>query len=312
MVGALDHYKAKGLDLWRILYQETPPAGARVRCTSAQDHGLESQIDKELIHLAAPALDKGEPVRMQVDPIRNVHRSVGTMLGSEVTRRYGAAGLPDKTIVLRLKGSAGQSLGAFLPRGITIRLQGDANDYVGKGLSGGRIIVRPQRGSTFAADQNVIIGNVALYGATGGELFVRGVAGERFAVRNSGAVAVVEGTGDHGCEYMTGGRVVVLGRTGRNFAAGMSGGIAFVLDDAGDFVERCNRSMVELGSLDEEEDRALVRRLVERHAELTKSRLATRLLAAWASVLPRFVRVLPIDYKRVLEREREEARIAAE
>jgi glutamate synthase (ferredoxin) len=225
---------------------------------------------------------------------------VGTMLGSEVTRRYGAEGLPEDTIRIHFKGSAGQSFGAFMPRGITFDLEGDANDYFGKGLSGAKLIVRPPRGSTFAPEENIIIGNVALYGATSGEAYVCGVAGERFCVRNSGAYAVVEGVGDHGCEYMTGGRVVVLGRTGKNFAAGMSGGIAYVLDLDGDFARHCNLDMVTLGRLEEEEEIAEVRRLIERHEEYTGSRRAATVLVSWKDYLPRFVKVLPKDYARVL------------
>ncbi|MCX7886859.1 MAG: glutamate synthase subunit alpha, partial [Verrucomicrobiae bacterium] len=221
--------------------------------------------------------------------------------GSEITRRHGPQGLPDDTIVLTFKGSAGQSFGAFIPRGMTLVLEGDANDYIGKGLSGGRIIVYPPVGSTFTPEENIIIGNVALYGATSGEMFVRGVAGERFAVRNSGAVAVVEGVGDHGCEYMTGGRVVVLGRTGRNFAAGMSGGIAYVYDPHGNFPRLCNLAMVTLQSLDDPQEQLEVRELVQRHGDYTKSRLAWKILARWEEAVPYFVKVLPRDYARVIE-----------
>ncbi len=233
-------------------------------------------------------------------PIRNVHRVVGTMLGSEVTRRWGRAGLPEDTIDLHFAGSAGQSFGSFIPPGVTLRLEGDANDYLGKGLSGGRIVLFPSSEAPFVAHENVIAGNVALYGATGGEAFVRGLAGERFAVRNSGAVAVVEGVGDHGCEYMTGGRVVVLGRTGRNFAAGMSGGIAWVHDADGGFAGRCNTEMVALESLPADEV-AELRALLERHRERTGSDLAATLLDDWDAAVSRFVRVIPHDYRRVLE-----------
>jgi glutamate synthase (ferredoxin) len=224
-----------------------------------------------------------------------------------VTRRHGADGLPDDTIRLQFTGSAGQSFGAFVPRGITLRLEGDSNDYVAKGLSGGKVIVYPPRQATFVAEENILIGNVALYGATSGEAYIRGVAGERFAVRNSGALAVVEGVGDHGCEYMTGGRVVVLGRTGRNFAAGMSGGIAYVLDPAGDFSRRCNHELVELEAVDTLEDRAVVRSLIERHVEYTGSDYAARILRDWSHSVATFVKVMPRDYRRVLETE---ARIA--
>src|SRR5688500_7477477 len=246
---AVDHWKAKGLDYSAILYQPDVPADAPRHCVTAQDHGLKDALDNELIAQCANALDRGTPVSLRL-PIRNVNRTVGTMLGYEVTRRYGAAGLPDHTISLRFTGSAGQSFGAFEPRGITLELEGDANDYVGKGLSGGKVIVYPPKQATFVPEENIVIGNVALYGATSGEAYFRGVAGERFAVRNSGAFAVVEGIGDHGCEYMTGGRVVVLDKTGRNFAAGMSGGIAYVLDAPGTFSSRCNREMVDLEPLE--------------------------------------------------------------
>jgi len=230
------------------------------------------------------------------------------MLGYEVTRRYGGEGLPDDTIRLQFTGSAGQSFGAFVPRGITLRLEGDSNDYVGKGLSGGKLIVRPPRQATFVAEENIVIGNVALYGATSGEAYIRGVAGERFAVRNSGAHAVVEGVGDHGCEYMTGGRVVVLGRTGRNFAAGMSGGIAYVLDAAGDFARRCNRELVDLETFQQLEDLELVRTLLERHLDYTGSAVAARLLENWTQSIGLFVKVMPRDYRRAMEAE---ARAAA-
>ena len=235
-------------------------------------------------------------------PIRNVNRAVGTMLGSEVTRRWGSSGLPDGTIDLWFRGSAGQTFGAFIPPGITLTLEGDTNDYVGKGLSGGRLIVFPPAGSPFAAHEQVIAGNVALYGATSGEAFIRGIAGERFAVRNSGATAVVEGVGDHGCEYMTGGRVLVLGSTGRNFAAGMSGGVAWIHDAAGTFASHCNTEMVglePLADLPAEADE--VRAMLERHERLTGSERAAGILAAWDEELPRFVRVIPHDYRRMLE-----------
>jgi glutamate synthase (ferredoxin) len=233
-------------------------------------------------------------------PIRNVNRTVGTILGYHVTKRYGGRGLPDDTIRIRFTGSAGQSCAAFLPRGITMVLEGDANDYFGKGLSGGRVIVFPPTVSAFPAEENILVGNVAFYGATSGEAFLRGVAGERFCVRNSGVHAVVEGVGDHGCEYMTGGRVVVLGATGRNFAAGMSGGVAYVLDEVGDFDRRCNPEMVDLEPLAEEEDVALVFSLIRKHSEYTRSNRAAKVLAAWDSLRPKFVKVMPRDYRRVL------------
>ena len=233
-------------------------------------------------------------------PIRNVHRTVGTLLGFEVTSRYGAEGLAEDTIRIHFTGSAGQSFGAFIPRGITLTLEGDANDYLGKGLSGGRIIAIPPRGSTFVPEENILVGNVVLYGATSGEAFFRGVAGERFAVRNSGALTGVEGVGDHGCEYMTGGRVVILGRAGRNFAAGMSGGVAYVLDEAGDFARRCNLRMVDLETLEDPEDIQAVQDLIGKHGEYTQSTLAKKVLANWERMLPKFVKVMPRDYKRAL------------
>jgi glutamate synthase (NADPH/NADH) large chain len=270
-------------------------------------------LDRSLIESAAAALDRQTPIELSL-PIRNTDRTTGTMLGYEVTKRYGGAGLPDDTIRVGFTGSAGQSFGAFLPRGITLALEGDANDYVAKGLSGGRVIVRPPRDARFIAEESVIIGNVSLYGATSGEAFVRGVAGERFAVRNSGARAVVEGVGDHACEYMTGGRVVVLGATGRNFAAGMSGGVAYVLDGDGGFAGRCNTAMVDLDRLEDDDEIALVHELLARHAMLTGSSVAGRVLDSWLAMLPRFVAVVPRDFKRVRAAEakaRAEARTPA-
>jgi len=297
---ALDHWKARGLDLSAILHQPAMPPEVPRRCVTVQDHGLERALDRTtLIPACREALEHGKPVSLRL-PIRNVNRTVGTMLGYEVTSRWGGEGLPDDTIRVHFTGSAGQSFGAFVPRGLTFVLEGDANDYWGKGLSGGKLVVLPPRGSTFAPEENIIIGNVALYGATSGEAYVRGVAGERFAVRNSGALTVVEGVGDHACEYMTGGRVVVLGGTGRNFAAGMSGGIAYVLDRAGDFPRRCNLGMVDLERLDRAEDIELVRDLIRRHVQATGSRHARAVLDDWVSAQPRFVKVMPRDYKRVL------------
>jgi glutamate synthase (ferredoxin) len=298
---AVEHWKARGLDFSAILYQPDVPDTVGRYCQIAQDHGLGSTLDVEvLLDLCLPSLARGAPVTASL-PIRNVNRVVGTILGSEVTRRYGEAGLPDDTIHLKFTGSAGQSFGAFVPKGITLELEGDANDYFGKGLSGGKIIVYPPEGSTFAAEENVVVGNVAFYGATGGEAYVRGLAGERFCVRNSGVHAVVEGVGDHGCEYMTGGRVVVLGRTGRNFAAGMSGGVAYVLDQHGDFAVRCNRAMVDLERLEDPAEIAEVKAMVQRHAQVTGSALAWRVLLRWDELVPQFVKVLPQDYRRVLE-----------
>ncbi len=301
---AVEHWKARGLDFAQILYQ--PPVGPEVgrHASEAQDHGLERTLDRRsLLGLCRPAIEKREAVAATL-PIRNQDRTVGAILSAEVTRRYGHRGLPDGTITLHFQGSAGQSFGAFVTRGITLVLEGDSNDYLGKGLSGGRLIVYPPEEATFAAEDNVIAGNVALYGATDGEAYVRGLAGERFAVRNSGANAVVEGVGDHGCEYMTGGRVVVLGPTGRNFAAGMSGGIAYVLDEEGDFQARCNRSMVGLYPLDDPEEIEKVRWMLRRHADLTQSQKAWKVLALWDSILRKFVKVLPHDFKRALEAER--------
>jgi glutamate synthase (NADPH) large chain len=295
---AIDHWKARGLDYSAILHQPPMADGLPRRKMLPQDHGLEQALDHDLIRASADALEHRRPVVLD-RAIRNVHRAVGTMLGYEVTRRWGGAGLPDDSITVRFTGSAGQSFGAFVPRGITLALQGDANDYVGKGLSGGQIIVAPPPDATFAAEENVIAGNVALYGATSGTAFIRGVVGERFAVRNSGATAVVEGVGDHGCEYMTGGRVVVLGRTGRNFAAGMSGGIAYVLDPARDFERRCNLELVELEPLDRD-DLVLVQDLIARHVNLTGSHLGAHLLSVWPTTSLQLTKVMPRDYKRAL------------
>ena len=290
---AVEHWKASGLDLSPILYAPPLPEGAALSCVTRQDHGLDRALDNTLIQLAEGALADGRPVRLDL-PIRNVNRTVGTMLGYEVTRRWGGEGLPEDTIGISFRGSAGQSFGAFLPRGITLRLDGDANDYLGKGLSGGRLVVRPPAEVPFTAEEQVIAGNVIGYGATAGEIFLRGLVGERFCVRNSGALAVAEGTGDHGCEYMTGGRVVILGPVGRNFAAGMSGGIAYVLD----LPEiRVNMEMVDLDQV-EEEDVKFLREVVERHHAETGSAVAARLLADWDP--GRFTKVMPKDYKRVL------------
>jgi glutamate synthase (NADPH) large chain len=243
-------------------------------------------------------------------PIRNVHRTVGAMLSGEIARRNGSAGLPEDSIRFHFTGSAGQSFGAFLVKGVTLTLEGDANDYVGKGLSGGRIIVYPPANSRFSAEESIIVGNVVLYGATSGEAFFNGMAGERFAVRNSGATTVVEGVGDHGCEYMTRGTVLVLGPTGRNFAAGMTGGIAYVLDESGEFAAvRCNRAGVDLEPL-EPEDAAVVRDLIQRHHSLTRSSRAQHILNDWHALMPRFVKVFPHEYKRVLEKAREERQVA--
>jgi glutamate synthase (ferredoxin) len=281
---------------------------------------LEKALDRtSLLRICKPALEDLTPVSASLS-IRNTNRVVGTILGSEVTRRYGSRGLPDGTISLLFRGSAGQSFGAFLPAGITLTLSGDANDYLGKGLSGGRIIVYPPRRSRFVPEENVILGNVAFYGATGGEAYICGIAGERFCVRNSGLNAVVESVGDHGCEYMTGGRVVVLRDTGKNFAAGMSGGIAYVFDESGDFSKRCNTEMVQLFGLEEEEEIEVVQEMVRKHINYTGSRCAWRILEQWNDSVRRFVKVYPNDYRRALEAEEkkkaeglsdEEARMAA-
>ena len=297
---AIDHWKARHLDFSNILYQPNVPPEVGRYCQIKQDHGIEKTFDKEvLLDVCRPAIERGEQVRAEL-PIRNVHRVVGTITGAEVTRRHGGEGLPEDTIRIRFKGSAGQSFGAFIPKGMTFILEGDSNDYIGKGLSGGKIIVYPPAGSDFKPEENIIIGNVAFYGATSGEAYIRGLAGERFCVRNSGVRAVVEGVGDHGCEYMTGGRVVILGPTGRNFAAGMSGGIAYVLDEAGDFPRRCNMQMAGLERLKEEEEIEEVRAMIQKHADFTRSERALRILTHWEDYIPRFVKVMPKDYKRVL------------
>ena len=293
------HWKSRGLDLTPIFSIPTDAHGARLtqrRRLKAQDHGLDQALDRTLIALADGALEDAHPVRLEL-PVRNVNRTVGTLLGSEVTRRYGAQGLPDDTIHVTLTGSAGQSIGAFLPPGVTLELIGDANDYVGKGLSGGRIVVRPPDDVLFLPEDNVIAGNTLMYGATSGEVYLRGRVGERFCARNSGALAVTEGVGDHACEYMTGGRVVVLGKTGRNLAAGMSGGIAFVLglDPA-----KVNTEMVELQRL-EPEDLAWLRDVVARHAQYTGSTVATSVLSDWPRRSAQFTKIMPTDYQRVLQ-----------
>jgi glutamate synthase (NADPH/NADH) large chain len=291
---AVDHWKASGLDLSPLLTR--PDVVSPLHNTSAQNHGLDAALDNQLIALSEAALSNKELVRIDL-PVRNVNRTVGTMLGAEITRKHGGAGLPDDTIDVTLHGSAGQSLGAFIPRGLTIRLYGDSNDYVGKGISGGRIIVRPDEKSSFNSSENVIAGNVIGYGATSGQIMIRGVVGERFCVRNSGATAIVEGIGDHGCEYMTGGSVVVLGRTGRNFAAGMSGGRAFVLDlDAANV----NTEMVDILAVPEDQ-KEIIRSLISDFAQETGSIVASELIKDWESAIKRISLVMPRDYARVLE-----------
>ncbi|MFM8236241.1 MAG: glutamate synthase large subunit [Actinomycetota bacterium] len=300
---AVDHWKAKGLDLSPILAPPVNKYGQTLHCSRGQDHGLERALDNELIAAAAPALERGEAVKAEF-VIRNVNRTVGTMLGAEVTRRHGGDGLPDGTIDLTLRGSAGQSFGAFVPRGVLLRLEGDANDYLGKGLSGGTIVLRPPVSSPLVAEENVIAGNVILYGATGGNAFIRGLVGERFCVRNSGATAVVEGVGDHACEYMTGGRAVILGPTGRNFAAGMSGGLAFVWDPDRTLYLRMNHEMVDLDPLDDE-DAEWLRSVVTMHADLTGSAVAQRILDDWWDAVGQFAKIFPKDFKRVIEARRQ-------
>ncbi len=323
----IDHWKAHGLDYSRILYMPNVPDTAVYHCEE-QDHGLDKALDNKLIEQASPALERGEPVKIET-PVCNVNRTVGTMLSGRVAERYGNEGLPDDTIHIKLNGVAGQSFGAWVMKGVTLELEGEGNDYVGKGLSGGRLVIYPPASCPIVPEENIIVGNTTLYGAISGECYFRGVGGERFAVRNSGATAVVEGVGDHGCEYMTGGVVVVLGETGRNFAAGMSGGIAYVLDEKGDFESRCNLAMVELEPVPEEDealealehqggdlethgkvdistdmtryDALRLRRLIEKHLQYTNSSVAKNILDNWNSLLPKFVKVMPVDYRRALE-----------
>jgi glutamate synthase (NADPH) large chain len=333
---ALHHWKAEGVDLARVLYQPPVTEDTPLRQVTVQNHGLEQALDQVLLRQAQSALENGTPVRIE-SPVRNVNRTVGAMLSGEVARRYGHAGLPDNTISIRLDGVAGQSFGAFLAHGVTLELTGDGNDYVGKGLSGGRVIVRPPADVNRRPSENIIVGNTVLYGAIAGEAYFEGVAGERFAVRNSGAVAVVEGVGDHGCEYMTGGVVLVLGKTGRNFAAGMSGGIAYVLDSDGQFRSRCNTAMVEVEPISDDavgeddtgrprqravsvmdsgmgdmlrHDAERLRILLARHALHTGSLTAKSLLDDWPGSLAKFVKVMPRDYRRAL-RDLETARLGA-
>jgi glutamate synthase (NADPH/NADH) large chain len=333
---ALDHWKAHGIDLSRLLHQVEPAMGNTLHQSQVQDHGLEAALDNELIAAARSALDKGSPVVIE-RPVVNVNRTVGAMLSGEVAKHHGHEGLPENSITVRLTGVAGQSFGAFLAHGVTLELTGDANDYVGKGLSGGRVIVRQPANVSRDPLENIIVGNTVLYGAIAGEAYFQGVAGERFAVRNSGAIAVVEGTGDHGCEYMTGGVVAVLGATGRNFAAGMSGGIAYVYDADGHFRQRCNKAMVDIDAIaaapDAEDgagrpqqrpsnvhdygmgdmlrhDAERLRILLERHHLHTGSAQARALLDDWKTSLGKFVKVMPRDYRRALQ-QLEAERLAA-
>ncbi len=325
---AIGHWKAQGLDFSRVFHKPEAAPGVATHNCEAQEHHLENILDKKLIELARPALEHKKPVQIKL-PVRNVDRTVGAMLSGEVAKRYGHGGLAEDTIAIHLAGTAGQSFGAFLAKGVILELTGEANDYVGKGLSGGRIVIMPPAQSRLVAEDNIIIGNTVLYGAIAGECYFRGVAGERFAVRNSGATAVVEGVGDHGCEYMTGGIVVVIGQTGRNFAAGMSGGIAYVLDEAGDFERRCNLAMVELEPISAEEnapeaqewsggeleghglvdissdmtrhDGIRLRMLIENHRRYTNSARAHDILLHWEYYMTKFVKVMPVDYRRALE-----------
>jgi glutamate synthase (NADPH/NADH) large chain len=325
---AIDHWKTNGLDLSRILHKPDIGSEVAIRHTESQDHGLEKALDHELIAQAKPAFETGQPVKIKI-AVRNTNRTFGAMLSGEVAEKFGQRGLSDNTIYINATGSGGQSFGAFLAQGITLELEGDSNDYLGKGISGGRIIVYPPKISTFKAEENMIIGNVALYGAIAGECYFRGIAGERFAVRNSGATAVVEGVGDHCCEYMTGGVVVVLGTTGRNFAAGMSGGIAYVLDESQDFDIRCNMAMVDLEPISDEDriledhghqrgdlethgrvdimgdmngyDALRLGKLIENHLLYTNSDRAKEILDNWDNYLPKFVKVMPVDYRRALQ-----------
>ena len=305
---AIDYWKAKGLDLTNLLHKSEVPDWVATHHCQDQDHGLDKALDHQLITMSEEALERKTPVRMEL-PIRNSYRTVGAMLSGEISKRYGEDGLPDDTIRVHVRGSAGQSFGAFLAKGVSFQLEGDSNDYFGKGLSGGHIVVYPPAGSTFVPEKNVIVGNVSLYGATGGKAFIRGVAGERFAVRNSGAHAVVEGVGDHGCEYMTQGVVVVLGPTGRNFAAGMSGGFAYVLDEDGCFRQRCNQEMVDLEPVVEENDLTTLRELIQEHLDSTGSANARRILGAWEVMIPKFVKIFPRDFRRVLEERRRKSEL---
>jgi glutamate synthase domain-containing protein 3 len=296
----IEHWKAKGVDLTNILHRPDVPKGVSIRHDATQDHGLDKALDNTLIAQSQEAIEGQKPVVIE-SAIRNINRTVGTMLSSQVARKYGLAGLPEDTIQIKFLGSAGQSFGAFLAHGISLTLEGEANDYVGKGLSGGRIVVFPPKQASFVPQDNMIAGNVVLYGAIAGEAFFRGLAGERFAVRNSGASTVVEGVGDHGCEYMTGGRVVILGPTGRNFAAGMSGGIAYVWDRDGELKKNCNPGMVELFPVKEQKDILELKGLIEKHFKYTGSSVAQGILKDWSESLGQFTKVYPRDYRRVIE-----------
>ncbi len=296
---AIESWKAKNLDFSKIFEKIKDPALPR-RCTSAQDHGIDKAYDKvRLLGKVAAAIENGKPVELN-ETVCNVDRAVGAMISNAVAGRYGHAGLPEDTIKINFHGTAGQSFGAFLPHGVTFNLVGEANDYVGKSLSGGRIVIKPSEKIKYKPEENIAAGNVLLYGATDGSLYVNGQVGERFAIRNSGAMAVVEGAGDHCCEYMTGGRVVVLGQTGVNFGAGMSGGLAYVYDTSGDFDLKCNLDMVDLESIDNAADAAELRGMIGEHVKATGSRLAEQLLADWENSLPLFVKVFPVEYRKAL------------
>jgi glutamate synthase domain-containing protein 3 len=307
---AVEHWKARGLDFSSLLHRPNVPEGIATYCRETQDHNLGPALDHELIARSRAALEDQQPAQIELS-IGNHNRTVGAMLSYEVARRYGEEGLPEGTIDISFKGSAGQSFAAFLAKGITMHVEGDANDYFCKGLSGGTVVIRPPREATFDPEDNILVGNVVLYGATGGKAFIRGIAGERFAVRNSGAEAVVEGVGDHGCEYMTGGRVVVLGPTGRNFAAGMSGGEAFVLDEQSRFRGLCNQELVDLEPVESDDDRADLHRLLQEHFDATGSANAYRVLRDFDAMLPKFVKVMPRDYKRALSERMRRAEDAA-
>jgi glutamate synthase domain-containing protein 3 len=308
---AIDHWKAKGLDFSALFTPPDQSNGCALRCVRRQSDVHKDHLDWQIIERVQQALETKKPVQLAM-PIRNVHRAVGTILSNRIVKRWGGQGLPDGTIDITLTGSAGQSFGAFLSHGVTLRLVGDANDYLGKGLSGGRIVVRTPPNSPFDPKNNVIVGNTLLYGATAGEVFINGLAGERFAVRNSGAVAVVEGVGDHACEYMTGGTVVVIGQTGRNFAAGMSGGVAYVLDQRQLFDTLCNLDMVDLESIHHEEDQQILLDLIGRHHQWTGSAQAKRILDNWSEMSGMFVKVMPIDYRKAIERLRQQEAVRAE
>ena len=335
---AIAHWKAHGLDFGRLFYRPDVGPDVPIRHVDRQQHPIEKILDRGFIEKSKAALESGEAVVIE-STIRNVDRTTGAMLSGEVAKRYGHEGLPDDTISIRLRGTAGQSFGAFLSAGVTLDLTGEANDYVGKGLSGGKIIIKPSPKSKAVPEKSIIVGNTVLYGAIFGECYFRGVAGERFAVRNSGAIAVVEGTGDHGCEYMTGGIVVVLGQTGRNFAAGMSGGVAYVLDEAGDFAKRCNMSMVDLEPVPEEEelmqrshqsgdletkgridllgdmsrhDEERLMQLIANHFKYTGSERARVILDNWQTYRPKFVKVMPVEYRRALQEMEQAMKVAAE